>query len=62
MLISEVVGAGPTPLSAVMLKVKLPTFVGVPESTPVVGLNSSPGGRLPLTEYVAEGQPEVVNV
>ena len=54
------VAAGPTPLLAVTVPVKVPTAVGVPEITPPV-LRLSPVGNAPeVTVKVGAGEPVAV--
>ena len=55
--------ADETPLVALMVKVKVPGEVGVPERTPVSGFKVNPGGNDPDdTLKVGAGLPVAVNV
>jgi len=56
MTVLGVVAGVPTPLDALIVKVKVPAVVGVPDKTPVVGFNVSPAGKAPeATANVAAG-------
>ena len=55
------VALGSTPLAAVMVPLKVPAVVGVPEITPLLELIASPPGR-PEAEKVIGAVPVAVTV
>jgi hypothetical protein len=53
---------GNTPFCAVIVTAYVPPDVGVPERTPVAGLNVTPAGSVPLSVNVGVGTPIAVTV
>ena len=54
--------AVPCTFVAVIVNVKVPVVLGVPESMPVVVSKLSPGGKVPVCVTVGVGKPVIVKL